>query len=419
MFNSIDEVYGYLYNQKKLKKREDLNRIKYCIDKLDLWPKYKIIHIAGTNGKGSTAAYIKSILSNCGMHVGFFISPFVISFNERIEINERMISNSEIMHYSNILYEFNENYKKEYDDVIPFFELTLLMALMFFKDRNIDIAVIECGLGGLLDATNILPKNISIITNIGFDHMAQLGNTLEEISFHKLGITRPNITNLTTVDKSLHNYFNNYAKEHNLNIKYLNDDVSDIKVSDFTYFKYKGIDYKSNLLGSYQAYNAALAIEAVKEILPNIEYDIIDYGLSHVFWPGRFEILNNNPKIILDGAHNIHAINALKNNIKNYIGNSKLKIMFTALFDKDYKSVIKSLDDVASFYYFTTINDLRATNSNDFKTCTNKDNIIIEDYKLCLDEAIKNLNENEVLLITGSLHFISTIREYYFTKYKN
>lgn len=418
MFNSIDEVYGYLYTQKKLKKREDLSRIEYCINKLDLWPNYKIIHIAGTNGKGSTAAYIKSILSNCGLHVGFFISPFVISFNERIEINDRMISNSEIIHYSNILYEFNENYKKEYDDVIPFFELTLLIALMYFKDRNIDIAVIECGLGGRLDATNILNKDISIITNIGYDHMAQLGTTLEEISYHKLGITRNDIINLTTVDKSLYNYFNNYCIKNNINMKYLNDDIKDIKVSDYTYFKYKDIEYRSNLLGTYQAYNASLAIECVKTILPNIEYDIIDFGLTHVFWPGRFEILNDNPKIILDGAHNIHAINALKSNILSLLTNKKLKIIFTALFDKDYKAVINSLDEISSYYYFTSINDLRATDSTIFKECTTIDNIVINDYKECLDKAISELNEDEILLITGSLHFISVMREYYLKKYK-
>ena len=416
MFNSIDEVYDYLYNQKKKNKRENLDRIKYCAKALNINPDYKIIHIAGTNGKGSTAAYIKEILMNTGLHVGLFISPFILSFNERIQINERMISNSEIMHYANILYKFNENYKKEYDDIIPFFELTLLMALMYFKDRKIDLLVLECGLGGLLDATNFLNTDLSIITNIGYDHMAQLGNTLEEIANHKLGIGRPNHDLLTCVDKSLWDHFKKYGKENNINIKFLNDEINDIEVKDYTYFTYKGIGYKSKLLGEYQAYNASLAIEACKTIFPNLPYEIIDFGLSNVFWPGRFEIINKNPLIILDGAHNIHAINALKNSIKNIKNNKKLKIIYTALFDKDYKKMIESLDEIADYYYFTSINDLRKTDSNDFVSYTNKEYEIINDYKECIDKAIKELKSDEILLMTGSLHFISQARSYYFNK---
>ena len=156
MFNSIDEVFSWLYNQKKTQKRENLDRIKKCIDDLELTPNYPIIHIAGTNGKGSCASYIKNILKLTGRHVGFFVSPYVVCFNERIEINDRYISNSEIMFYANKLYTYATNYYNKYNDTIPFFELTFLMALMFYKDRNIELAVIECGVGGLLDATNVL-----------------------------------------------------------------------------------------------------------------------------------------------------------------------------------------------------------------------------------------------------------------------
>ena len=149
MFNTIDEVYDYLYNQKKLSKRVNLERIKRAYTDLNIKINYKIIHIAGTNGKGSTAFYIKNILSSINKRVGLFVSPFILRFNERIQVNDRFISDSEIIHYSNILYTYNEDYKVKYNDVIPFFELTLLMALMYYQDRGIDVAVIECGLGGL------------------------------------------------------------------------------------------------------------------------------------------------------------------------------------------------------------------------------------------------------------------------------
>ena len=138
MFTTIDMVYSWLFNQRKAQKRENLDRIKLCAKELAIdKPNYKIIHIAGTNGKGSTAVMIKNMLALSGKHVGLFVSPYVISFNERIQINDRYISNAEIMHYGNILYEYSKKYEEKYHDIIPFFELTLLMALLYYKDRNI------------------------------------------------------------------------------------------------------------------------------------------------------------------------------------------------------------------------------------------------------------------------------------------
>ena len=407
MFNTINEVYNYLYNQRKLNKRENLDRIKYAKEALGIKINYKIIHVAGTNGKGSTSAMIKSILKLRNLHVGLFVSPYVISFNERIQINDRYISDAEIMHYSNILYDFNEKYKKEHNDVIPFFELTLLMALMYFEDRKIDIAIIECGLGGLLDSTNFLDTNLAIITNVGFDHMLQLGNTLEEICTHKMGIIKDNMTALTAMDKSLMPMVEEYAKNKNSKVYNILDDVSDIRVKDYTYFKYKNMEYRTNLLGEYQAYNASLAIEAVNQLI-DIDSGLIRYGLENVFWPGRFEIVSRNPLVIIDGAHNIHAVNALVNTIKNNY-DYKFNTVFSSLIDKDYKGMIKLLDNISNKYIFTSINDLRKTDADVFKDCTNIDSIVIDDYKEALD---KVLNGNEPTLITGSLHFISFVREY-------
>ena len=410
MFNTIDEVYGYLYTQKKLKKRENLSRIKYAKEKLNININYKIVHIAGTNGKGSTATMIKSLLMLKGIHVGFFCSPFVISFNERIQVNDRYISNAEIMHYANILYEFNENYKKEFNDVIPFFELTLLMALMYFEDRNIDFAVIECGLGGLLDSTNFLDTDLAVITNVGFDHMAQLGNTLDSIANHKLGIVKPNMTCITAVDKSLMPKFIAYANNINSNIINICDNVSDISVDKYTHFKYKNTSYQTNLLGEYQAYNASIAIEAAKYFYNDLPDELINYALSNIFWPGRLEVMNENPKIIIDGAHNIHAMNALVNTIKNNY-KEKINVIFSALVDKDIKGMIKILDTIANKYYFTGIEDARKSNIDDFKNYTNKDNVIIKNYKEAIDKAVEE-NKGEIILITGSLHFISEVRLY-------
>ena len=415
MFNTIDEVYNYLYNQKKSAPRENLDRISRCAKLLNINTPYKKIHVAGTNGKGSTCQYIKNMLALKNLHVGMFVSPFVISFNERIQINDRYISDSEIMHYMNILYDFNKKYELEYNDHLPFFELTLLMALMWFSDRNIDIAIIECGLGGLLDSTNFLDYDLALITNIGFDHMQQLGNTLESIANHKLGIAKPNMTCITTVDNSLRSYFTDYAKKNNVNMIFV-DGISNIKVLDKTYFEYKNNKYASNLLGEYQAYNASLAIEAVKYFDNDYPNTLIEYALENIKWPGRMEVLNEKPLILLDGAHNIHAINAITNTIINLKGNKKIKTIFSALQDKEYPKMIKKLEEITDFFYFTKIVDLRQIEDIHFEEYTKREYVINNDFKNCLDLAINDLKNDEILLITGSLHFISQVREYYYKK---
>jgi dihydrofolate synthase/folylpolyglutamate synthase len=152
----------------------------------------------------------------------------------------------------------------------------------------------------------------------------------------------------------------------------------------------------------------SIAIEASNYIIDNINKDIIDYSLNNIFWPGRFEIINDN--IILDGAHNIHAIKALCNTLKEL--NKKINIVYTSLKDKDYKSVINELDNIANKYYFTTIDDLRKEDPNIFKSLTNKESMVIENPFECVDYVINNANKDELILITGSLHFISIIREY-------
>lgn len=413
---NLDESLNWLYTQKKSKKREDLSRISYCIKKLGIKTNYPVIHIAGTNGKGSTATFIKSILMEANYKVGFFVSPFVISFNERIEINNDYITDDKLIEYILKLKDFANEYTNEFNDTIPFFELTFLMALMYFEENNIDVGVIECGLGGRLDATNCLDKKISVITNIGFDHMQTLGNTLEEISYHKLGITRSGVPCFTCVDDSLKEYFNEYASINNIPITYVDKMVSNINVSNKTIFKLDNIQYECSLSGIFQAYNASLAIKVCQEFDKTITKETIQNSLIKAFWPGRFEHITKN--IIIDGAHNIHGINALVSSIKNGYRNKTIKVIFTALHDKAYKEMINMLDEVVDYYYFTTINDTRGTNVLEFLSCTNKPYEYGMEEEM-IEKALCNLLDDEVLLITGSLHFISEARKIVLKKINN
>ena len=285
------------------------------------------------------------------------------------------------------------------------------MALMHFKKNNIEIGIIECGMGGRLDATNFLKSDLSIITNVGFDHMNVLGNTLEEIAYHKLGIAKENTTCLTCVSDELKAMFDEYARNNNIKMIHVDKCVSNVNLTHKTYFKYNDISYSSTLLGIYQAFNSSLAIEAAYQIDNTLTYQDIQNGLNNTFWPGRLEVISNHPKVLIDGAHNIHGIDALVNTVNNLYPNNKINIVFTALHDKEYKKMINSLNKITNKYYFTSINDLRATDINEFINITNINSEVISDFKECVDKAINDLTD-EILIITGSLHFISMVREY-------
>ena len=406
---SLHEALDWLYQQKKLKKREDLSRIKNCIELLKIQISYPVIHIAGTNGKGSTASYLNRMLMLSGKKVGLFVSPFVICFNERIEINQEYISDEDILLYIDKLQKFQADYQRNYEDTIPFFELTLLMALLYFQEQKIDILILECGIGGLLDATNAIEKKVCVITNIGYDHMAQLGNTLEDIAFHKLGITRPGVPCFTTVDEELLLYFKDYAKQHDVPLYWLTPEIKHIDIRDRgTKFMFRKDTFQTSLDGVYQAYNAALAIAVMQYLNPNQSVELLKEAIKTTSWPGRFEYIT--PQIILDGAHNLPGIQALSHSLHLKYPHKKIKIVFTALKDKAIDSMLEALDSVVDSYYFTTIEDKRSSTLDTFHT--KKKYVLYEDYREAIKKARENLKTEEILVITGSLHFISQVRKF-------
>ncbi len=406
MFNTIDDALNYLYSKRNSNK--DLSRIKLCINKLDINPTYKIILIAGTNGKGSTVSYLKNIMKNT-IHVGAFTSPFVIRFNERIMINDREISDAEIMYYTNKLEELNNWYEKEYKEVIPFFELTLLMALMFYKDREIDLGIFECGIGGLKDSCNALSPDISVITSISYDHTDVLGNTLEEIARNKLGIVRENKSLIYyNSNPDLDLIFNEYILKYKLSAVNVNKYTKITNTIGNIEFYYKDNHYKISMNGIYQAYNASIAIEVINILFKTYPKVFIDEGLINTYLPGRLEVVSKDPLIIIDGAHNVGAINMLYDYFSINKGNKKVITVFNSLSNKDYKSMLNILDKFSDMYLFMDFNDERKSNINLFIESTNKEYKIINN----LDEAYKYSKNNTILLFTGSLHFASFVKNY-------
>lgn len=412
MFTNSVEAIDYIEHIKRKEKRENLNRMKKALEILGNPHKaYKIIHIAGTNGKGSTVSYFSKILENMNYRVGSFISPYVIKFNERIMINGRYIDDDDLVCCANRVKKVADIIYNEDNDVVTFFEFVTLMGFLYFKDKGCDYAVVEVGMGGILDATNVVDACLCVITNIGFDHMNSLGNTLFEIADKKLGIVKKENTLVTSVIKPLRPYFNEKLKNITDDIYYIDAPTTSLTF-DGTRFTYKGVEYILPLIGAFQASNAMLAIKGIELLFGEIDSNLIQRSFNQVKWPGRMMVLQKNPYVIADGGHNIHGISAVVESMQRLKGNQVVKVLYTALADKDSTKMIEKLEEIADSFIFTSIPDARKADPASLAELSVKPHTIIDDYKLALDKAVSSIKENEILLITGSLHFISLVINY-------
>ena len=415
MFNEFEKTKNWIENIKKFGSRLDLSRISKVLEELgNPQNSFKSIHVAGTNGKGSTASYIKSILLQAGYNVGIYTSPYVVKFNERIAMNDTYISDEDVIKYANIVFPIWENLYKQ-GDVVTFFEVLTIICFLYFKDKQVDYGVIEVGLGGKLDATNVINPEISVITNISYDHMNVLGNTLEAIALNKLGIVKPNVPLITTVEnQDLIPLFKEITKKNKSNLTIIGkDDIEIIEINEITKFKYKDSIYQTNLPGIFQTRNASLAVETILQLKDRLNLKITDndikLGLINTKWPGRFEIFNHN--IILDGAHNIGGIEALTKTLKRMYPDKYIKALVSIMFDKEHDKIIEVLDNACDEIYFTEFEYARRADAEVlFDESHHLNKRIVKDYKSVFKK-LSILKENEILVVTGSLYFISEIRK--------
>ena len=315
--------------------------------------KIQTIHLAGTNGKGSTSSIISKILQENGYKVGLYTSPHLIRFNERIRINGKPISDI-------VIIEFIQKHKQTLlDSSITFFEATTALAFDYFSQKNVDIAIIETGLGGRLDSTNVLSPVQTIITEIHYDHTHILGNSIEEITAEKCGIFKDNTPSITiNSDKRVLNIIQEHASAKNVQVSFIQK--KDIIINDHSpesiSFEYKNKNFSLPQGGSYQAQNAVLAIRACKDFSPAITYEAIQIGLDRWSWPGRMQLMKED--FFYDVAHNRNGIGMLVEDLhqlydKKPIGvvvlkkdkiNPKLIEIFDKSFDKIIISTISSKD---------------------------------------------------------------------------
>lgn len=411
----------YLYGLQKYGIKFGLTKISKLLTALNNPQKnLPCIHIAGTNGKGSTAAFIASILSKAGYKVGLYTSPHLISFTERIKINSRKISKRDVTRLTTLL----KNKTKKINS-ITYFEFVTAMALRYFTEQKVDICLLEVGMGGRLDATNLVSPLISIITNISKEHENYLGHTLLEIAHEKAGIIKKKSILITgaTQPKVL-----SLFKErcHTLHTRYyqLGKDVS-LSTSDHNIVNYRGIKYKLEdikigLLGDYQLNNAALALAAV-EMLRDKEYRIRDkaiyQGLSDVYWPGRLEVVNKSPLVVLDGAHNPVAMKNLKKALLKTFEFRKLILILGIMEDKNIQGMIKEIVPFADKVILCSPNLDRAASTRTLSSMIHKLKVTyhqIEDVKEATSYALSIAHSRDLICVTGSLFTVGEARGIFF-----
>lgn len=425
---TVVEAIDWIHSRLPFGSRPGLERVSALLEKIN-HPELKVptIHIAGTNGKGSTVTYLRCMLEELGLTVGTFTSPYIETFNERIAINGVGISDEAIIElvtrYQPIVAAMDQ---EEAIAGITEFETLTGMAFDYFLQEKVDVAIIEVGLGGLLDSTNVVHPLLTGITTIGLDHMEILGETLAEIAAQKAGIIKAGIPVVTgniesiplavieaeAADKKAPIY--RFDQEYF--VDYLHPDEEWGEVFNFSNEAGKIPKLRVSMIGQHQSENAGMAIELFYQYCrltkQNFQSKFVTKGLWQAQWPGRMERLSENPLIILDGAHNEHAVKRLVDNLQREFGNYQIKILFSAVATKEIHGMLTLLKQLPNVeIYLTTFNYPRSLELKDYANEVDEQLTIVSLWQFGLAEILENFEDNQLLLVTGSLYFISQVRE--------
>ena len=392
--------------------------------------KIKTIHIAGTNGKGSTCAMVAQMLKEAGYSVGMFNSPHLEKYNERITINGEMISDDDLAaEITAVEKAANEAFGVEMG--LSFFEILTLSAFNYFAKKQVDFAVIEVGLGGRLDCTNVMESPVlTVITSIGFDHMHLLGNTLPEIAAEKAGIIKDNRpVVLFTNPADVYDVVKKKADSHNAPLYYAQNGI-DTKVKSRSlhmtkfsagceHFKYDNVEL--SLLGNYQVFNASnalLCVKALRDYGLDLTDDIVLRALAKVRWAGRMEVLSEKPVVIIDGAHNHAGAISVKNTFKDYFAGKRTILIVGILSDKQYDKMINELAEIADVVIVTEVENDRSLPAEDLEDAISavKEIIVEKDCRKAFDIALEMAEEDDIILAAGSLYLLGDLRPYILTK---
>ena len=404
------EVEEWLHSRIGLNFRSGLGRMQRAVDLLGNPEKtYPIIHVTGTNGKGSTIAFMRELFVAHGKKVGTFTSPHIVSIHDRICINGQPIAEEDFVRIANQVKEMEKTLLETHDQ-LSFFELLTLIALLYFKEQGVDLVLLEVGIGGLLDTTNVVTGEIAVITSIGLDHQETLGDSLEEIAEQKAGIFKAGkkavIAKLAPEAKLV---CQNTARELAAELYQTGQDFT-LKAGHFSSSLASFSQLEIGLEGAYQQENAALALETFLLFMApreeGVEEELVRQALKETHWAGRLERIR--PQIYLDGAHNLPALTRLVEFIQGEIQQGyQVHVLFGALKRKDYQGMLAYLTEqlpqvelkVTGFDYQGSLEE---SDVSGYK--------LVDSYRDFISEFEENANNQDLLFVTGSLYFISEVR---------
>ena len=406
------EVEKWLHSRIGLNFRSGLGRMQRAVDLLgNPEESYPIIHVTGTNGKGSTIAFMRELFVSHGKKVGTFTSPHIVSIHDRICINGQPISDTDFIRLADKVKAMEQRLLETHDQ-LSFFELLTVIALLHFKEQEVDLVLLEVGIGGLLDTTNVVTGEIAVITSIGLDHQETLGNSLEEIAEQKAGIFKPGksavISNLIPEAQIV---CQRTANDLDVTLYQADRDFS-FKSGHFSFSLVDLNQLKLGLEGAYQEENAALALQAFLLFMNQrgevVNQEAIRRALKTTNWAGRLEAVTEH--IYLDGAHNLPALERLVEFIQEKIQQGyHPQILFGALKRKDYSGMLTYLTDYLpdTALYVTRFDYQGSLDDQDLS-----DYHRVSSYRDFIDDFEKSAGEKDLLFVTGSLYFISEVRAY-------
>lgn len=406
------EILNIIHSKRIFGKKLGFQRIGTLLSGLgNPQDKLKIIHIAGTNGKGSTTSMCCKILEDAGYKVGKYISPYLVDFCERISINGENISQKRLEELVLRVLEID----KELEEPTNEFEFITCIAYLYFYEENVDVAVIEVGLGGRFDSTNII-KNplISVIASISLDHTNILGDTIKEIAFEKCGIIKPKVPVVCygKQNKEALEVIKDCCKEKESPLIIPDCDVDIIKQDiEGTIFKYKNFEVEVKMLLEHQIYNSLSAFETMLYLRENNNFKISDEnilnGIKNTMFPGRFQVFSKDPYIIVDGSHNVEGVETLKQGIEKYFDNKKIITLVSMVKDKNYVEALKKISEISDYSVVTEIKDNpRGETAEILSQNISCEHTIEKNNEKALDICLDLLKKDKdsVLIICGSLY---------------
>ena len=404
------EVEEWLHSRIGLNFRSGLGRMQRAVDLLGNPEKtYPIIHVTGTNGKGSTIAFMRELFVAHGKKVGTFTSPHIISIHDRICINGQPIADKDFIRIANQVKEMEKTLLQTHDQ-LSFFELLTLIALAYFREKGVDLVLLEVGIGGLLDTTNVVTGEIAVVTSIGLDHQETLGDSLEKIAEQKAGIFKTGkkavIAKLAPEAELV---CQRRARELAVDLYQAGQDFT-LKARDFSSRLARFSQLKIGLEGAYQQENAALALQSFLLFMASreekVDEELVRQALQETHWAGRLERIR--PQIYLDGAHNLPALTRLVEFIQEKIQQGyQVRILFGALKRKDYQGMLGYLSEQLPQV------ELKVTGFDYQGSLDEKDVVgydLISSYGDFIREFEEKANDQDLLFVTGSLYFISEVR---------